>query len=287
MDTDIIDYDNLTDEELDALDGSEQAGEGDLEQADPAAGPDPQPTEEGAADPAQATEPEPTEQRPETRAVPLSEHQAMRQRAQEAEERERALAEKARRTELQAQYYQILAEEGVEAADAWADRVNAEANTEATVRQRETQIRTQAEQRVAVDRLMMSADLARQHYGEERFTSAYSRLCQLFGATRVDEMAAQQPNPGRWVVEFHDTELAPSPEARKQAIADEVAKQVQEALSKNQPPAHRANPASSVAHVKANAGPAIDDLDALDPDDLTDAQHAALEQRDRERLRRR
>lgn len=292
MDPNDINYDDLTDEELNALESGEDVTEGGGDPA-PEDEPTPQPDAEAAPegdpapDPAPETEPAP-EVKPDLtpRAVPVPEYQAMRNRAQTAEQRATEAEQKAQHAAATAQYWKIHAEEGPDAAAEYWQGYQGEVQQQNSIREREAEVRREADQNLAVQRLLMSAEMAREVYGE-RFDAAYARLCEKFGADYVDARAAQQKNPGKWVVDFHDQELAPAPEAIEKRIADEVAKQVQAALSKNQAPAPRANPASSVAHVKTNAAPTPDDLEALDPHDLTDAQHAALDARDRERWRRR
>jgi hypothetical protein len=296
MDEDELpDYDAMTDEELDALDApaaDTPAPSDDAPEAPPADSPAPQvDTQEQEATGDQPTqgEQQPTPAEEPRRDGAVAEAIAQRKRAQEAEaraaeaeERANKLAAQSEQDRATAKYNQLLATEGEEAAEAFAKSWNDEQQRRADADAWKAQVKAEADATITHERVVMSQDLAIQHYGNDRYMAAYNRLAGEFGADWVYQKAAASENPGRWVVEFHDTKLRPPAEVFQAEVKKEAESLVAVALGKKSPPPGRAATAT-IAHV-SGAGPASPSWEGKDPDDMTDAELRAAEAEDRKRL---
>lgn len=288
----IPDFDNMTDDEIDAWTPDAPAetvvAEDTTAEATPDAEPVPTTPEataeatEGNTDPSVTT----AEEQKEQRAVPVPEYQAMRQRAQAAEaeaarlkqeqaEREAKAQAQAEDARLRAEYDRLLNEEGEDAAERFRLSVVSE-------RQEQAQVRQRVQHEAITQRISMSEQFAIEQYGEEPYKAALGKLVSQFGDAAVFQMASQQANPAKWV--WETAQAIQTPEERQAAIqaeAERIANEKLKAtLSKNAPPAPR-SATKGVTHLNSAADLPIEDLD---PDDLSDAQLAALDRADRKKL---
>lgn len=278
MTTDNTDPRDLTDEDLDDLDGDLAPQGDDQGDTESPATVTEQPAASPAADAKKADEGTQEAQEGPPKYVPLPEHMEQRRRLTEratAAEREletlrQQEAERKAAADLDAARakYQDLLDEDPEAAADFAAKWHG---------QRATNAEQQAAQRLTTERLQTAAEVGLELYGQGRYVGAVQRLYGEFGPEWVDGKAAGMTptQAAKWVVEFAETRLAPSAEASKATFEDavkaEVARQLKELQGKHTPTPTKAT--SSVAHVASS----VSEAPVKSNRDKTDAELEAEE----------
>jgi hypothetical protein len=252
------------------------------EQADQQVGEAGQKAPAAAQEQAQAQEQQ-DQQQAEQRAVPIPEHQKMRQRAQEAERQAQEYARqldefKAQQAQAQqqqryaqedAEYNRLLEEHGPEAANAYANQVNARRTAEAQQVQAQQQQLAQTQQ--YHQHLQLAESYARKAYAD--YDQQIAKLSEKLGAETVYRMAIERAARGEdaaeWAYNLGKSMLTPAEaEAQNQAKVEQM---VKEALAKFQP-----NPQTpgggGVQHIPAST----QSVPVVDPSQLSDAELAEM-----------
>ena len=172
-------------------------------------------------------------ERAEAEALRAQQYEAELARYRQAEQQ----AEQQRaQQEIQATYETLVNEGREDEAVAYLHRVQ-QFTTQ--------QVQQQADQRVAVDKLTMSAEMAREVYPD--FTDRIQMLYAEMGPDWVDARAASQPNPAKWAYEYSKAKF--KTDADLDALLDARQAQRQAALQDKHKPPTRGH--QTIAHVSS------------------------------------
>lgn len=145
--------------------------------------------------------------------------------------------------QIQANYEQILTEQGEEAAAAYINNLT---------RQREAQMQQQYHQQTAVNTLLLSEEMVREVYGQEydtRFNHVRGILGDAAMSTLIDRSLQEAPRaPAKWLLEQFKAHF-PTEADRNAVIEAEVQKRFAELQGKGKPPAIRGH--QSIGHISS------------------------------------